>query len=153
MTKWLVKMIDDVDSKLISELAMDSRMSTSRLAQKLGLARSTVQSRIDRLHARGVITGYTIRLGEAATLRRIKTTVLMQIDPREQARVISRLKAIAEVETVHTTTGRFDLIGVLSTETTSALDDVLDRIGAISGVKSSESLVHLSTKFDRSLSA
>ncbi len=144
-------MTDLLDQNLLAALAADSSVSTSQLARRFGVARSTVQARIERLERTGMIAGYTIRLGEDAALRRIRTTVLLQIDPREQASVIGRLKAIPEVEALHTSTGRVDLIGQIATSTTQDLDAVLDRIGAIPGVKSSESLIHLTTKFDRSV--
>ena len=50
---------------------------------------------------------------------------------------------------MHTTSGRFDLLVQLSADTTEELDGTLDRIGEIKGVRSSESLIHLSTKIDR----
>ncbi len=56
-----------------------------------------------------------------------------------------------EVELVHTTTGRYDLILQIAADTTQALDEVLDRIGMMQGVKGSESLIHLTTKFDRAV--
>ena len=64
--------------------------------------------------------------------------------------MLARLKALSGVEQVHTTSGRWDLIALLSAPTTEALDDTLDDIGAAKGVRSSESLIHLSTKIDRS---
>ena len=63
----------------------------------------------------------------------------------------NRLKATPEVERVNTTSGRFDLILQIAAPTTDALDRVLDTIGAVPGVRSTESLIHLSTKFDRAL--
>ena len=56
-----------------------------------------------------------------------------------------------EVERAHTCSGRFDLILQLVATTPAALDEALDRIGAFDGVVSSESLIHLSTKLDRSV--
>jgi hypothetical protein len=63
--------------------------------------------------------------------------------------VLAGLRRIAEVETVHTTSGRFDLACRLRAGTTEALDDALDRIGALDGVKATEALIHLSTRIDR----
>ncbi len=63
--------------------------------------------------------------------------------------MISRLKALPAVERVHTTSGRVDLLLQLGCVSTTELDEVLDTIGNLAGVKSSESLIHLSTKFDR----
>ena len=99
----------------------------------------------------GIIAGYTVKLGDVALARRIKATVLVQIEPRSTAAVLQRLKGIPEVEIVHTTTGRFDLIVQIAADSTSDLDEVLDQIGGITGVRSSESLIHLTTKFDRSV--
>ena len=60
------------------------------------------------------------------------------------------LRNMPEVERIHTTSGRVDLLLQLAAASTSQLDDVLDQIGGLTGVRSSESLIHLSTKLDRS---
>lgn len=141
--------MDDIDNRLLSELANDARASVSTLGRRLGLARTTVQARIEKLERTGVITGYTVKLGEVARRDRIKATVLVQFDPRTGPQVVQRLKTMPEVEMAHTSSGRFDLILQLATRNTSQLDEILDVIGAIPGVRSSESLIHLSTKIDR----
>jgi DNA-binding Lrp family transcriptional regulator len=141
--------MDDTDRTILSLLASDARMSLATLALRLKLARSTVQARLERLEASGVIAGYTVRLGEAARAGRIRASVLLTVEPRAQPNILARLKAIAEVEAVHATSGRFDLLLQIAAPTTAALDQVLDQVGAMSGVRSSESLIHLSTKFDR----
>lgn len=141
--------MDDIDNRLLSELANDARASVSTLGRRLGLARTTVQARIEKLERTGVISGYTVKLGENAQRDRIKATVLVVFDPRSGPQVLQRLKKIPEVEVAHTSSGRFDMILQLATRNTSQLDEILDMIGAISGVRSSESLIHLSTKIDR----
>jgi DNA-binding Lrp family transcriptional regulator len=143
--------MDDLDQKLLAALAADSSTSTSRLARRFKVARSTVQARIERMETTGIIAGYTVKLGNVALARRIKATVLVNVEARESAGVVQRLRAMPEVEIVHTTTGRVDLILQVAADTTAALDEVLDHIGMISGVKASESLIHLSTKFDRAV--
>ena len=55
-----------------------------------------------------------------------------------------------EVEAAHTASGRADLVLTLAAPTTAALDRTLDVIGEIDGVKGSETLIHLSTKIQRS---
>lgn len=143
--------MDDLDQKLLAALAADSSTSTSRLGRRFKVARSTVQARIERMETSGIIAGYTIKLGDVALARRIKATVLVQVEPRATAAVLQRLKAIPEVEIAHTTTGRFDLILQIAADSTSDLDEVLDKIGSITGVRGSESLIHLTTKFDRAV--
>jgi DNA-binding Lrp family transcriptional regulator len=141
--------MDDLDHRLLAALGTNSSLPTSTLARDLGMARSTVQARIERLERAGIIAGYTIRLGDVPGHRRIRATVLLQIEPRATPAVMQRLKPMEEVETCLSSSGRVDLILSLSVDSTQALDATLDKIGAIPGVKSSESLIHLSTKFDR----
>ncbi|MDU8928420.1 Lrp/AsnC family transcriptional regulator [Alisedimentitalea sp. MJ-SS2] len=139
---------DETDQALLALLAQNARSPVATLARRLGLARTTVQARIDRLEARGVIAGYTLKLG-AGSQASIRATVLISVEPRSQPEVLARLKSLPLVEHVSTTSGRFDLIATLTAPSTDALDETLDRITEARGVKGSESLIHLSTKIDR----
>ena len=141
--------MDDLDRKLIEHLGKNARISLATLARRVGVARSTIQARIDRLETQGIIAGYTLRLGDAAETGWIRATVLLQVEPRATAAVLSRLNAMTSVELAHTTSGRFDLAVQVATSSPEALDAALDKIGATQGVMSSESLIHLSTKIDR----
>lgn len=143
--------MDDLDRSIIGLLSADARMSVATLARRLKVARSTIQARLERLETGGIIAGYTLKLGEEARQGRLRASVLLTIEPRGQAAILSRLKAIPEVERVYTTSGRFDLLLQVAAPNTSALDSVLDQIGAMTGVKSSESLIHLSTRLDRAV--
>lgn len=140
--------IDKADQMLLALLRDNARASVTDLARKLGLARTTVQARIERLEKAGVIAGYTLR-ASAATRPPLRATVLVAIEPRSGPTVLARLKVLPGVEVAHTTSGRFDLLVQVAATTTAELDDTLDRIGEARGVRSSESLIHLSTKLDR----
>ena len=143
--------MDELDRSLIGLLSADARISVATLARRLKVARSTIQARLERLETSGIIAGYTLKLGEAAREGRLRASVLVTIEPRGQAAILTRLKSIHEVEKVYTTSGRFDLLLQISCPNTQILDQVLDQIGAMTGVKSSESLIHLSTKIDRAV--
>lgn len=141
--------MDELDQKILAQLSSDARISVANLARRLKLARSTVQARLERLESNGTIAGYTIKLGEAARPDRLRASVLLSIETRAQAACLARLKSSPEVERVFTTSGRFDLLLQVTAPNTQTLDRVLDEIGSMSGVRSSESLIHLSTKIDR----
>jgi DNA-binding Lrp family transcriptional regulator len=141
--------MDDLDRNILALLRADARMSLATLARRLKIARSTLQARLERLETNGTIAGYTVRLGEGADPNRLRATVLLTIEPRAQAALLTRLKSISEVERVFTTSGRVDLLLQIACPNTQVLDQVLDQIGAMTGVHSSESLIHLSTKIDR----
>lgn len=141
--------MDDLDRNILGLLGNDARMSVAVLARRLKVARSTVQARLERLETTGIIAGYTLRLGESARQGHIRATVLLTIEPRAQVPILTRLKTIPEIERIHTTSGRVDLLLQLAAASTAQIDTVLDQIGDLPGVKSSESLIHLSTKLDR----
>ncbi len=143
--------MDDLDRSILGLLGADARISVATLSRRLKVARSTMQARLERLETSGVIAGYTIKLGEAARQGRIRATVLVMIEPRAQAAILTRLRSIPEVERVHTTSGRVDLLLQIAAPSTAILDGVLDQIGELTGVKSSESLIHLTTKVDRAV--
>ncbi len=143
--------MDELDRNIIGLLGADARMSVATLARRLKVARSTIQARLERLETSGVIVGYTIKLGESAREGRLRASVLLTVEPRAQANILTRLKAISEVERVFTTSGRFDLLLQIAAPSTKLLDDVLDQIGGMTGVRSSESLIHLSTRIDRAV--
>jgi DNA-binding Lrp family transcriptional regulator len=143
--------MDELDNGILALLGADARMSVATLARRLKVARSTIQARLERLETGGVIAGYTLKLGEGARQGRLVASVLLTIEPRAQAAILSRLKSIPEVERVFSTSGRFDLLLQVATANTRVLDHVLDHIGGLTGVKSSESLIHLSTRLDRAV--
>jgi DNA-binding Lrp family transcriptional regulator len=143
--------MDELDRSILGLLSADARMSVATLSRRLKVARSTIQARLERLETSGIIAGYTLRLGEAAREGRLRASVLLTIEPRSQAAVLTRLKSISEIERVFTTSGRFDFLVQVACPNTQVLDQVLDQIGAMAGVKSSESLIHLSTKIDRAV--
>lgn len=143
--------MDELDRRILAQLGQDARVSVAVLARRLKVARSTVQTRLERLETGGMIAGYTVRLGEAAREGRIRATVLLAVEPRAQVSILPRLKAFPEVERIHTTSGRVDLLLQLAAASTTQLDEALDQIGGLPGVRSSESLIHLSTKLDRAV--
>ena len=59
-------MIDDLDGRLIELLAAEPRVGMLEASRRLGVARGTVQARLDRMQARGVITGYGPDMDPAA---------------------------------------------------------------------------------------
>lgn len=141
--------MDDTDRELLAQLEGNARLPVATLARRLGLARSTVQARIERLEERGIIAGYALKLGDGARGDQIRATVLLSLEPRSTPAVLARLKTLAPVEVAHTASGRFDMVLQLAARSTSELDLALDAIGEIEGVRSSESLIHLSTRIDR----
>ncbi len=58
--------IDEVDEQLIAALQRDARATYAQLAALAGLSAPAAKRRVDRLRARGVITGFTVTVDAAA---------------------------------------------------------------------------------------
>jgi DNA-binding Lrp family transcriptional regulator len=141
--------LDSVDTRLLALLQDNSRASTSALARQLGVSRSTVQDRINRLERRRVIGGYTVRFHPDYGARRIRAHVLIRIDPKQAAAIEEALGAMPAVRTLQTVSGVYDLVTTVETDTTQDMDRLLDRIGALGGVEKTTSSIVLSTRLER----
>lgn len=141
--------MQDTDRALLALLRVNAREPAAALARKLGLARSTVQDRIARLEREGIICGYTVRLAEAAETRRLRAVVMISADPKRADRVTAELKKMPEVRSLSAVAGPYDLIAVVEADSTSEMDQSLDRIGRAHGVARTVSSIILSEKFSR----
>ena len=140
--------MDEIDKRLIESLGENARISLADLSRRMGLARTTVQSRMERLENAGTIKGYTIRMGHAHRPT-IRASVLISFEPQKAAEVLAKLRSVPQVRRVHTTSGRFDMLVEIAAQNTAELDNILEEIGATKGIRSSESLIYLTTKIDR----
>ncbi|MBD9386369.1 Lrp/AsnC family transcriptional regulator [Rhizobium sp. CG4] len=141
--------VSDKDRALLALLSENARMPVTELARKLGLSRTTVQARIERLEADGVIAGYGLRLSDAYRSGLVRAHVLITIAPKSLPAVTAALAAISEVTTLHSVSGTFDLIAILAAPSIADLDSLIDRIGAIDGVERTLSSIILSTRISR----
>ena len=139
-------MMDDVDQRLLAELRRDGRASLSDLADRLGISRATVRSRMERLTARGEIAGFTVLTRGDVSAAPVRGLMLIGIEGRGAERIMARLTGIPAVVAVHSTNGKWDLIAELATQTLPELDEVIFRIRNIEGVMTSETNLLLSTR-------
>ncbi len=142
-------MLSEADQALIALLRENARASTAELARRLGVSRTTVQSRIERLEARGIIAGYGVRLSSDYEQELVKAHVLLTVAPKAADAVVRSLRLLAQVRTVHSVSGTFDMIVVVEAPSIRDLDGLLDRIGALDGVERTLSSIILSTRIDR----
>jgi DNA-binding Lrp family transcriptional regulator len=140
--------IDDIDRRLIARLQQNARLPIAALAREVGLSRSAVQERLERLENAEIIRGYTVILGDAARPR-LLAEVMIQVEPQKSAGVVSALQKIIGCIRCLAISGEYDLIAEISADTPEELDTMLDRIGTLPGIKRTASSIILSTKFDR----
>ncbi len=141
--------MDEMDRQLIEALREDARVPTAALARALGLSRTTVQSRIDRLERRGVIAGYSVRLTEVHERAQIHAYVMMTVSQKQAAAVTAAIRRLAGVRSLQSVSGPYDMIARAVTPTVAEMDTLIDALGGLKGVERTTSSIVLSTKIDR----
>jgi len=125
----------------------DSRAPVATLAARLKVSRGTVQNRIDRMmRPGGAIQGFTVRTRPEMEESRIRAIMGIAIEGERSAAVIKALRGLPEVDKVHTTNGRWDLIAELDTATLAEFSRTLDQIRMIEGIASTETSILLATQ-------
>jgi DNA-binding Lrp family transcriptional regulator len=137
------------DEQLLSVLRENARASTADIARRLGLSRTTVQNRIERLERQNVINAYTIRVSDDYERGLIHAHILITVLPKQTAAVAKALRAMPQVRVLHSVSGVYDLVAQATTATVGEMDVLTDRIGAVEGVERTTSSIVLATKFER----
>ncbi|MBV9093201.1 MAG: Lrp/AsnC family transcriptional regulator [Streptosporangiaceae bacterium] len=141
------RLIDGLDAALVELLAAEPRVGVLEASRRLGIARGTVQARLDRMRNRGVITGYGPDVDPAAFGYGVTAFITLEIrqagghDP-----VAERLAEIPEVLEVHTITGAGDMLCRVVARSNADLQRVLDAIVAAEGVVRASTAISLATQ-------
>lgn len=136
---------DDLDRRIIAHLRVDGRASLSKLADALGVARGTIQNRLDRLLATGTLLGFTVRVRDDYDDASVRAVMMIEVTGKSTTQVIHKLRGITEIRTLHTTNGNWDLVADIRAASLSDFDRVLREVRMIDGVANSETSLLLST--------
>src|SRR5437764_2701070 len=102
--------IDELDARLIELLAVEPRVGVLEASRRLGVARGTVQARMDRLQARGVVRGFGPEIDPAALGYGVTAFATLEIKQGKGPEVREHLAAIPELLEMHTITGVGDML-------------------------------------------
>lgn len=143
-----MKNLDAIDRQLIALLQDNARLSTVALAKAVGLGRTTVQERLQRLESAGVIAQYTVRLGSGGDPLQA-WLMLRYADGFSCDDVMPQLTAMPQVRLCHSVAGELDLLVLVQAESPSDLADLRERVAAIKGVDDVTTVPVLRTTLDR----
>ena len=140
-------MIDRLDAELIELLTTEPRLGAFEASRRLGVARGTVQARLDRLQRSGVVKDFapTIdseRLGYPVTAFVTASIAQGDVTP------VEHLRGIPEVLEVHTVTGSGDLMIRAVARSNADLQRVIDDILNDPGITRTSTVIALETKID-----
>jgi len=136
--------LDSLDMKLLYELTKDGSISVPNLSKKLGINASVLYSRIKRLTKKKLIKKFTIVVDETQLGIGVKATIGINRDPKLKDAIHKQLLQTPEIVSISEVTGRFDImIGVHAENLEKLHNIVIDKIGKIEGIQSTETFVEL----------
>lgn len=141
--------LDDLDSRILALFAAQPQIGVLGASRELGVARGTVQARLDRLAERGVIRSWAPQLDPAAMGYPVSAFCTLEIrQGRGHSPVVEHLSAIPEVLEAHTITGSGDLLIRVVARDNSDLQRVIDRVVDDRHVIRASTVISLATRID-----
>lgn len=137
--------IDALDARLLLLLMDEPRLGVLECSRRLGVARGTVQARMDRMARRGLLRGFPPDLDLAAMGYELTAFAVLEIAQGQREAVSEQLAAIDEVCEVHATTGQGDLLVRMVAGSNADLQKVIDRVVSVPEVRHTSTSIALST--------
>jgi DNA-binding Lrp family transcriptional regulator len=148
---------DALDGRIIAQFAAEPRIGVLQVSRQLGVARGTVQARLDRLEAAGVITGWAPAVDSTALGFPVSAFATLEIAQGAGVTgstdvsgghepVASHLRTIPEVLEAHTITGGADMMVRLVARSNADLQRVIDLVVAHPNVSRASTVIVLATE-------
>jgi len=138
--------MDSLDARLLELFAAEPRVGVLEASRRLGVARGTVEARLDKLEQAVVVRGWGPDVDPTALGYPVTAFVTLGIrQPRGNDPMASRLSAIPEVLEVHTITGSGDLLCRVVARSNADLQRVIDAIVDVEGVERTSTVIALAT--------
>jgi DNA-binding Lrp family transcriptional regulator len=141
--------VDTLDAQLLALFAVEPRVGVLEASRRLGVARGTVQARLDRLERAGVVRGWGPDLDASALGYPVTAFVTLEIrqggghDP-----IGAHLSTVPEVIEAHTVTGPGDVWCRVVARSNSDLQRVLDAVVSFPGIERSATMITLATQVE-----
>lgn len=144
----LISAMDELDHRLITELAKDARQSSAELSRKLGVSETTIRRRIQHLEKQGVIT-FSAILNPTKLGYSIIAIIALEVDLGSIDKISESLALCPNVRYVSLCTGNHDIfIGTWFHSSSELTQFVKDYLAKVPGIRKSETFVILDVKKD-----
>ncbi len=135
--------LDDLDVRLIRDLATHPRSGILETARRLGVARNTVYARLARLQDRGVIVGFGPDVDLGAIGYGVMAFTTIEVIQGRFNEVVAELVKIPEVIEAHTVAGEGDMLCRIAAASNAQIMSVVERIVHIPGVDRTRTAISL----------
>jgi DNA-binding Lrp family transcriptional regulator len=149
--------LDALDGQIVALFALEPRIGVLEVSRRLGVARGTVQARLDRLETAGVITGWAPSVDPTALGYPVSAFATLEIAQGAgiagsagvsggHEPVASHLRTIPEVLEAHTITGGADMMVRLVARSNADLQRVIDLVVSHPNVSRASTVIVLATE-------
>ena len=139
--------LDELDARIVLLFSREPRVGVLEASRRLGVARGTVQARLDRLERDGVITGWGPHVDPSALGFPVVAYATLEIaQAAGHGPVAEHLRTIPEVLEAHTITGGADMMVRLVARSNADLQRVIDRVVAAPSVRRASTVIALTTE-------
>lgn len=139
--------MDDIDRRILAALERDARATFAEIAERVGLAPSSVHERVRKLERSGAIRGYRALVDHEAAGLPITAFVSLALRPASPADVPEQVAGFPLVESCYSVAGDNSYVLVVRAPNTRALEGLLDDLRAKLEVMTRSTIV-LSTPFE-----
>lgn len=140
--------MDATDRQIIDLLRQNGRLSQEQIAREVNLSRPAIHERLKRLEESQIIRGYTVLVDWSAVDLPLTSFIWVGVDLTPCIKVFSGIKSLNNdtvlIEECHRVTGQWCLLLKVRTASTESLQDFLDHLRAVTGVKSTMTNIALS---------
>jgi len=134
--------LDEVDRIILKSLRENSRMSLQEISRKSGISDATIQFRLERMKANGVIERFTISANPAASGYVVTAIILVQTDGDRHDQTLMDLARIPEITEVYGILGEYDLFLKIWSKSLEELNAIInDCIRSLDGIEDLHEIV------------
>lgn len=135
--------LDKANRKIIAELKANARMPTAEIGRRIGLSRTAVQDRINKLESQGYIQGYRVITGKSSDTN-LKALLSVKFASKPCAPIIERLLKFEGVDEIYSLSGEWDALLRVSCSGADELSMLNDDIANDDSVSETTSQIILS---------
>ena len=135
--------LDETNKRILEKLQENARMAFRRIAEELGVSETTVFLRVRKLQEKGVIKRFTTVVSPELVGKGLTAFVLIRAEPQKHSAILDTLKKINSVYEIYDVTGNYYAITKIRAGSREELTKILDIIGSIDGITSTETAIVL----------
>jgi DNA-binding Lrp family transcriptional regulator len=139
-----VAAVDELDARIVDLFTAEPRIGVLEASRRLGVARGTVQARLDRLRRDGIVRGWGPDVSTTAIGYPVTAFATLQIEQGTgHTAVAEALTGIPEVLEVYTITGAEDLWCRIVARSNADLQRVIDQVVVVRGIQRASTVIAL----------